>query len=578
PGPALPRLLRAGERQTDDGDRAAGDGTLAGLSLARQRARAGERHRARGGAVDRLRPRGRPPVQRRAAPGGDGHAAGEPGVHRHRLPRRRHGVRAPSHHQGAAVLRRGAEAGGGAAAGQAHHAPRDDEAAEHLVRERRLLLKGAPGSLSVTPKRGEERGSKMSRRFVIVLAALASVALLVPAYSAAEAPAKGVTAAPPAPAAAPRLVAPLSAGELPELPPVDPAVPTSESALGYPLGTRFTHWDRIVAYLQSLAAASNRVKMWEYGQTYEGRPLKLVAFASSENLARLDAIREERLRLADPAALSHEERERLVAHLPVVVWLAYGVHGNEASSSEAAMAVAYLLAAGQGDIPGLLKNMIVLVDPLSNPDGRERYVHSFEERRGADPNPRATAAEHWEPWPGGRQNHYLIDLNRDWAWASQEESRSRLAAYRAWEPQVYVDFHEMASESSYFFLHAAEPINPRIDHRILPWLETFGRANAAAFDHQGWVYYKAESYDLFYPGYGDSYPSLRGAVGMTYEMAGGGRGGLALTLPDGTLLTLADRVAHHLTTSLAPLRTAAANGRRLLADFTAHRAGTPPES
>ena len=172
----------------------------------------------------------------------------------------------------------------------------------------------------------------------------------------------------------------------------------------------------------------------------------------------------------------------------------------------------------------MLKDVVVLIDPLQNPDGRERYVNGYQQRRGDEANPRRAAAEHWEPWPGGRQNHYLIDLNRDWAWASQQETRQRIAAYRTWEPQVYVDFHEMGTESSYFFPPSAEPINPQIDRRVLSWLDIFGRANAAAFDRQGWVYFKEENYDLFYPGYGDSYPSLRGAVGMTYEMAGGGRG------------------------------------------------------
>ncbi|HET9229266.1 MAG TPA: M14 family zinc carboxypeptidase, partial [Thermoanaerobaculia bacterium] len=304
-------------------------------------------------------------------------------------------------------------------------------------------------------------------------------------------------------------------------------------------------------------------------------PLMLVAISSPANIQRLEEIRQDHQRLADTTSLSDSERDRLVPRTPLVVWLAYGVHGNESSSAEAAMAAAYLLAAGQGDGTGsiarMLENMVVLIDPLSNPDGRERYVSGFEQRRGAEPNPNRSAAEHWEPWPGGRQNHYLIDLNRDWAWASQQETRHRIAAYRSWEPQVYVDFHEMGSESSYFFPPAAEPIHPQIDRRVVSWLETFGRGNAEVFDKLGWVYFKEENYDLFYPGYGDSYPSLRGAVGMTYEMAGGGRGGLSLALPDGTLLTLADRVARHLTTSLTTLRTASANGRRLLEDYVANR-------
>ncbi len=384
----------------------------------------------------------------------------------------------------------------------------------------------------------------------------------------------GVPAAPVWAAEAPSvpLLAPLSGGQELPLPAVgEAALPSPAAVLGYPLGTRFTHWDRIVAYLQALDAASDRVTMWEYGRTYEGRPLVLLAISDPKNIARLDALRRERLRLADAAALSGGERERLVREAPVVAWLAYGVHGNESSSAEAAMATAYLLAAGGGDTAAMLRDTIVLVDPLCNPDGRERYVHGFEQRVGSRPNSDAAAAEHFEPWPGGRYNHYLLDMNRDWAWASQQETRARLAAYREWEPQVYVDFHEMGSESTYFFPPAADPIHPRIDRRLVSWLDTFGRANAEAFERQGWIYYTGENFDLFYPGYGDSYPGLRGAVGMTYEMAGGGRAGAALELPDGTLLSLADRVARHLTTSLATVKTAAANRRRLLEDYAAAR-------
>lgn len=368
------------------------------------------------------------------------------------------------------------------------------------------------------------------------------------------------------------ILAPLSHGETLDLPSLDERLPRPEAVLGYPLGARFTSWDRIVAYLEALDAASPRVKMWEYGRTYEGRPLKLLAISSQENIERLEEIRGNVQRLAEPSGLGGGERDRLVRRTPAVVWLAYGVHGNESSSAEAAMGAAYVLAAAQGEAAQMLENVVVLLDPLQNPDGRERYIDGYRQRQGEQGNPRRASAEHFEPWPGGRQNHYVIDLNRDWAWASQQETRQRIAAYRSWEPQVYVDFHEMSSESSYFFPPSAEPIHPQIDRRILGWLDVFGRANASAFDRQGWIYFKEESYDLFYPGYGDSYPSLRGAVGMTYEMAGGGRAGLAMALQDGTVLTLADRVARHLTTSLTTVRTAAKNGRRILEDFTANRA------
>lgn len=368
-----------------------------------------------------------------------------------------------------------------------------------------------------------------------------------------------------------------SGGETLQLPAVDERLPRPDSVLGYPLGSRFTHWDRILDYLRQLAEASPRVELWEYGRTSEGRPLVLLAVSSPENLARLEEIRQASLQLADPQRLDAVSRDRLVRRNPVVVWLAFGIHGNESSSAEAAMGVAYTLAGAQGETAKQLDLALVLIDPLENPDGRERYLGSFEQRRGLAPNPRRSAAEHFEPWPGGRFNHYLIDMNRDWAWASQPETRQRLAAYRRWEPQVFVDFHEMGSDSSYFFPPAADPIHPQIDRRIIAWLDTFGRANAEAFDRYGWIYFKSENFDLFYPGYGDSYPGLRGAVGMTYEMAGGGRAGQALTLADGSTLTLADRVARHLTTALTTVKTAADNGRKIQEDFVANRAKASAE-
>ncbi len=409
----------------------------------------------------------------------------------------------------------------------------------------------------------------MVRKTSILTLALAFTAALSIAIADTEGP-----QAPPAPA----LMAPLSRGETLDLPqPLDGKIPRPDSFLGYPLGARFTSWDRIVAYLEALDAASDRVTMWEYGKTYEGRPLKLLALSTPANLERLEEIRGNVQRLADPVGLAAGERDRIVRKTPLVVWLAYGVHGNESSSAEAALGTAYLLAAAQGETAALLENVVVLIDPLQNPDGRERYVNGYKQRRGDEANPRRAAAEHYETWPGGRQNHYMIDLNRDWAWASQQETRQRIAAYRSWEPQVYVDFHEMSSESSYFFPPAAEPIHPQIDRRVLSWLDTFGRANADAFDRQGWIYFKGENYDLFYPGYGDSYPSLRGAVGMTYEMAGGGRAGQAIALTDGSVLTLADRVARHLTTSLTTVRTASRNSRKMLEDFVANRAKAAAE-
>jgi len=363
----------------------------------------------------------------------------------------------------------------------------------------------------------------------------------------------------------PPLLAPLSDGAEVAVGEVDPAVPLPAEFLGYPLGERFTQYHRVREYFQALVNASDRVVEVPYGTTYEGRPLGLFLVSAPENLARLESLRQAHLALARGGEPPKDA--------PVVVWLAYGVHGNESSSTEAAMAAAYQLVAGRGEVEDWLRQAVVILDPLVNPDGRERYVQGFLQRRGRVPDAAPDAWEHGEPWPGGRYNHYGIDLNRDWAWATQQETRQRLAVYRQWEPQVYVDYHEMGSDSSYFFPPAAEPVLPQIHPSTVAWLDTFGRGNAAAMDAQGWMYYKGERFDLFYPGYGDSYPSLRGAVGMTYEMAGHGFAGQALDLPDGRRLTLADRIARHFTTSMATVATAVQHRERLLSDFATVRRG-----
>src|SRR5436190_3156172 len=351
------------------------------------------------------------------------------------------------------------------------------------------------------------------------------------------------------------LLAPLSDGAHLSLPAVDAALPSPADFLGYSLGERFTRHDRILACLGALAAASPRLRGTDYGTTYEGRTLRLYALSSPANLARLDAIREAHQRLAIGRA-GEAERERLLGSTPPVVWLAFGVHGNETSSPETAMALAYLLCGAGGSDAPLLDDLVILIDPSVNPDGHERYVGFLESVRGAAADADPAAAEHAEPWPGGRENHYLVDLNRDWAWATQRETRARLAAPRAWEPQVYVDFHEMGTNPpTDFFPPPAEPVLDAIDRRAIAWLQTFGRGNAAAFDRHSWPYFARQVYDLFYPGYGDTYPGLRGAVGMTYEVSGGGRAGAALRTNAGTL-RLADRIARHLTTAWATLDTA----------------------
>lgn len=349
----------------------------------------------------------------------------------------------------------------------------------------------------------------------------------------------------------------------------NPAVPTVHDVLGYQVGDDFTPHFLLETYYHRLAAASPRVIVEPYGRTVEGRPLNLVVISSPKNLARLAAIRESIARLNDPRKTTPEQAAQIAADTPVIIYLSYNVHGNEASSSEAAMQVAYELAASEDDANlERMTNSVIVIDPLVNPDGRERFVQHYRSTKGSTPIADRFAAEQQQQWPSGRYNHYLFDLNRDWTWQSQQESRARVAAYRSWNPQVHVDYHEMGAAASYHFAPPAEPILDSLSVPMLKkWYEIYGRGNAAAFDKHRFRFFTHEVYDLFYPGFGDSWPTLNGAIGMTYEQAGGGAG-VAIDLPENQRqLTLRDRASRHFVTSLATIDTTVKNRNERIKDY-----------
>lgn len=336
-------------------------------------------------------------------------------------------------------------------------------------------------------------------------------------------------------------------------------IPSPEALFGYPMGERFTPHHRILRYFEELTRRSPAISIRQIGETYEGRPLVLATITSAKNRAALEAIQ----RNARAIARGEGEVDDLVRDMPVVVWLAFGIHGNESSSAESSMWVAHALLTDP-ELSRMLDDVVVVIDPLENPDGRERYIQWFQRTAGVKPNPKPDAYEHQEPWPGGRYNHYLFDMNRDWTWLSQKETQARVAAYAEWHPQVFVDFHEMSYQSTYFFPPDAKPINANLPKDVEHWLDVFGRANASEFSRRGWAFFTGERFDLFYPGYGDSWPALHGAIGMTYEVAGGGRGGSAVEREDGSILTLGDRALRHYTSAITTVRTAAANREALL--------------
>ncbi|MDX1674839.1 MAG: M14 family zinc carboxypeptidase [Longimicrobiales bacterium] len=353
--------------------------------------------------------------------------------------------------------------------------------------------------------------------------------------------------------------------------PYDPAVPTPASVLGYELGERFTPHFLIDRYVTALAEASPRIRMDTVAFTHEGRPVLLAIATSEANQARLDGIQADARRLADPRGASRAELDALVERTPTVVWLAYTVHGDEASGVEAALATLYQLAAGRDDATlAILENVVTLVDPVQNPDGHDRHVHQVAWDRGAfGPDPFPGAVVHDHDWHGARTNHYLFDLNRDWIVHSQPETRGRMEVLRSWFPHVAVDLHEMGSSSTYFFPPPMDPIHQSIHPLVHAGWELFAEGNARAFSENGWGFFTREGFDEFYPGYGPSWPIHTGAIGMTYEQASSEGG--AIERPDGTILTLREATLHHYTASRATLRTAATNRAGRVRDFLTFR-------
>ncbi len=348
----------------------------------------------------------------------------------------------------------------------------------------------------------------------------------------------------------------------------DPAVPTMRKVLGYDAGDRITSHANVGKYMEALAAAEpTRMKMFEYGQTWEGRKLIYGVIGSPENIKRLAEIKSGMAQLADPRKTNDAAAATRVANLPVVVWLAYGVHGNEISSTDAALMTAYHLLAARNDkmISAILAKEVIVIDPIQNPDGRDRFIHSYEMGEGLEADPNPLAAEHSEPWPGGRTNHYFFDMNRDWVAMTQPETKGRIAAMLDWHPQVVVDLHEMGTDASYYFAPPSDPYNPNMTKWQKDYQYDVGKGNAKWFDQFGFSYFTHDTYDAWYPGYGDSWPVYLGAIAMTYE--NGSTRGLVVNRSNGQTVTYRDTVRRHFVASIATCETSATNHDKLLQHF-----------
>ncbi len=331
--------------------------------------------------------------------------------------------------------------------------------------------------------------------------------------------------------------------------------------LPHTFGEEFTPHHRLVDYFDHVSQESPRVLVKSYGKTNQNRPLIYAIITSERNHKIIEEIRKNNLRRA-----GIENGKAIELYDKSIIWLSFGVHGNEAGASESAIQTLHELASRQDPSTlDWLDNTVVIIDPCLNPDGYNRYTNWQINITGQYKNPSYADNSHMEPWPSGRVNHYHHDLNRDWAWATQVETQQRLEIYHKWLPHIHADFHEMFPESPYYFAPAAEPYHAYISDFQRAFQITVGKNHAGHFDKNDWLYYTREEFDLFYPSYGDTYPTFNGAIGMTYEQAGHGVASHAIKLENGDTLTLQDRIDHHTVTALSTIE-AANNGKSELID------------
>jgi hypothetical protein len=351
-----------------------------------------------------------------------------------------------------------------------------------------------------------------------------------------------------------------------------PEVSSPSDFLGYRVGSKPAPHADLIRYFEYLDGFPT-AELHTYAESYEGRRLVYLVVASEENAARLEEIRADCQKLADPRVPGGARVQDLVERTPAVAWMAYGIHGDELSSCDAALELAYQMVAGTDDATRkILANCVVIIDPTENPDGRTRWLSQVAQWGGVVTSHDVQSLSHTGLWPYGRTNHYLFDLNRDWFALVHPETRGRTKAILEWMPHYLLDCHEMGPLDTYLFSPPREPFNPYMTGYIHKWWERVAKAHAAAFDRFGWSYYTREWNEEMYPGYGSSWGIYLGAIGMLFEQAS--VDGTQIKRPDGTIMTYRETVHHQFVGSMANLLAVADGRRELLTDYQAAKAAS----
>ena len=335
--------------------------------------------------------------------------------------------------------------------------------------------------------------------------------------------------------------------------------------LDFNYGDRVASPEQITNALGKWSKQSSKLKVVEYARTHEDRPLHAVFISSSNNLNNLNNIKNNISKLSDARKTSDREAAQIINNLPAVAWMAYSIHGNETSGADAAMGVIYhLIASKDEDILNMLDEMIIIIDPLMNPDGRARFAKNLEQYRGTAPNYDDQSLLHTGDWPYGRTNHYYFDLNRDWLYLTQPETQGRVALINQWRPQILVDGHEMGSQDTFMTGPPREPINKNIDTDLIKWGNVFAQDQATAFDENNWRFYTGEWHEDLYPGY-SFYVQFRGTLGILYEQSRMAEDGVKR--PEGTIQSYKESVHNQFISTLTNLNTLLTNTKSIYKDY-----------
>ena len=335
--------------------------------------------------------------------------------------------------------------------------------------------------------------------------------------------------------------------------------------LDFDYATRVATPEQITSALKSWANQSDRLKVIEYARSHENRPLHAVFISSPENLKNLNSIKDKISQLADARVTNDRKAKTLINELPAVAWMAYSIHGNETSGADAALGVIYHLIASKGDdILELLDEMVIIVDPVMNPDGRARFAKNLEQYRGTAPNYDDQSLIHTGDWPYGRTNHYYFDLNRDWIYLTQPETQGRVSLINEWKPQILVEAHEMGAQDTFMTGPAREPINKNMDRDLVKWGNVFAQDQGSEFDRRNWRFYTGEWHEDLYPGY-SFYVNFRGTLGILYEQSRMAEDGVRR--PEGTIQSYKESVHHQFISSLTNLNTLLNNSKDMYNDY-----------